>query len=76
MTCKNNNTIRNNYKIYLEPELATKCEIISLKIGCKTRSKYIRYAVINQLISDGIKLSEKFKPFIDNYLRKGIAYNA
>jgi len=66
------NSLRKNYKIYLEPELADKALIMASKIKCRTRSKYIRYAVINQLIRDGFKLSEKFKPFVDKVLNKGM----
>jgi len=63
---------RNSYKIYIEPLLATACihQGGKLKIS---RSKYIRYAVINQLIRDGYPLksiSNKFNAFY-----KGITYS-
>jgi len=57
--------IRNNYKIYLEPILATACVHQGERIGI-TRSKYIRYAVINQLIKDKYplkRMSNKFNAF-------------
>jgi len=47
--------LRQDYKIYLEPLLATACKHIASKKGL-TRSKYVRFAVINQLISDGYPL--------------------
>ena len=58
--------LRTDFKIYLEPVLATGCSHIAEKIGCKTRSKYIRYAVIRALIQDGYplcQLSNKFNAF-------------
>jgi hypothetical protein len=58
--------LRRDYKIFLEPLLATACDHMALKVGCRTRSKYIRYAVIRALISDGYPLkniSDKFDKF-------------
>lgn len=58
--------IRSDYKIYLEPILATGCEHQGNKLGI-TRSKYIRYAVIRALIQDCYpldKVSKKFDKFI------------
>ena len=58
--------LRTDFKIYLEPVLATGCAHIAEKIGCKTRSKYVRYAVIRALIQDGYplnQLSDKFDRF-------------
>ena len=57
--------LRNDYKIYLEPLLATACDAQgkTMKI---TRSKYIRYCIIRCLIKDGFplnKISDKFNPF-------------
>jgi hypothetical protein len=72
MKCNNSSAIRTDYKIFLEPILATSVMEIAQKSGARTRSKYIRYAVINQLIRDGVSLPEKFKPFIDKMLYKGI----
>ena len=72
MECKYSDIIRNDYKIYLEPILATRAFEMAQKIGCKTRSKYIRYAVIRALIADGVELSDKFNSFINRELRKGI----
>lgn len=55
--------LRKDYKIFLEPLLATACGHMALKIGCRTRSKYIRYAVIRALISDGYPLKEVSNKF-------------
>lgn len=71
--------LRKDYKIFLEPLLASACDHMSTKVGCRTRSKYIRYAVIRALIVDGYPLkdvSNKFDAFykcskINDYL-KGI----
>jgi hypothetical protein len=69
--------IRVDYKGYMEPLLLTACNHIASKIGCRTRSKYIRYAVIKSLIQDGYplnKYSSKFDKFYNkiNNLNKGI----
>lgn len=66
MNCINSDLLRNDYKIYLEPVLALLANDAALKVGAKTRSKYIRYALINQLITDGYKLPKKFDPFKNN----------
>jgi len=63
---------RQNYKGYMEPVLLSGCvhQANKLKI---TRSKYIRYAVVNQLIRDGFPLkniSNKFNAFY-----RGMTYN-
>jgi hypothetical protein len=76
MILNNSDVFRENYKIYLEPCLATGAENMALKIGCKTRSKYVRYSLINQLIRDGFKLSEKFEPFKIKLLDKGLTHKA
>ena len=68
---------RLDYKIFLEPVLATGAAHMAGEIGCRTRSKYIRYAVIRALIQDGYPLgsvSEKFNKFIE--LQKGITQSA
>lgn len=60
--------IRVKYQVYLEPVLATEASHYSKKVGSKTMSKYIRYAVIMQLLRDGCplgSLSNKFNKFID-----------
>lgn len=65
MKAKWSDKIRNDYKIYLEPLLATACEHEGNKKSI-TRSKYIRYCVIRCLIKDGYPLKEitdKFNPF-------------
>jgi len=70
MKCKFSDTIRVDYKGYMEPILLTGCQHVAQQIGCKTRSKYIRYAVIMALIRDGYpldKMSKKFKKFYDKY---------
>ena len=59
--------IRKDFKIYLEPVLATGCDHMAGKVGCKTRSKYIRYAVIRALIQDGYPLDKVSKKFDDFY---------
>ena len=69
MKAKWSDKIRVDYKGYMEPLLLTACEHQAEKCGAKTRSKYIRYAVIRALIEDGYpldKLSSKFKPFYKN----------
>jgi len=69
---------RFDYRVYMEPVLARACEIGASKVGCRTVSKYIRYAVINQAIRDGYPLenvSKKFNAFISKIkgLNKGIS---
>lgn len=57
---------RIGYKAYMEPVLLTAANHEAKKRRI-TRSKYIRYAVINQLITDGYpleKVSGKFLKFI------------
>jgi hypothetical protein len=79
MKIKHSDLIRNDYKIYLEPILSTACDHQAKIERCKTRSKYIRYAIIRALIQDGYPLKEisnKFDAFykcskINNY-HKGI----
>ena len=59
------NILRFDYKGYMEPILLTGCNHQADKLKI-TRSKYIRYAVINQLIRDGFPLksiSNKFNAF-------------
>jgi len=58
--------LRRDYKTFLEPLLASACDLMAQKVGCRTRSKYIRYAVIRALITDGYPLksvSNKFDKF-------------
>jgi len=65
MKLKWSDKIRNDYKIYLEPILATACKHEGEKKGI-TRSKYIRYCVIRCLIEDDYplnKITDKFNPF-------------
>ena len=63
MKCKQSDLIRSDYKIYLEPVLASACEHQASKTKCRTRSKYIRYAVIRALIQDGYPLNRVSKKF-------------
>lgn len=70
--------LRMDYKVFLEPLLATGCDHMAGKVGCGTRSKYIRYAVIRALIQDGYPLSEvsgKFNSFYGKGLEKGMSYS-
>ena len=65
MKLRNSDKIRNDYKIYLEPMLATACDFEGSKLNI-TRSKYIRYCVIRCLIKDGYplnKITDKFNKF-------------
>jgi hypothetical protein len=65
MIAKWSDKIRSDYKIYLEPILATGCQHQGEKLKI-TRSKYIRYAIIRALIQDGYplnKFSNKFEKF-------------
>jgi hypothetical protein len=73
---------RKDFKIYLEPVLATACDHQAGKVGCKTRSKYIRYAVIRALIQDGYPLDKVSDKFLDFYNcskirvpNRGMTYN-
>jgi len=70
-------SIRLDYRVYLEPVLAQAARSRAGKVGCRTLSKYIRYAIINQVLRDGYPLetvSQKFKPFCDRVLHKGVSY--
>lgn len=64
--------LREEYKGFMEPILLTGCNHQSDKLGI-TRSKYIRYAVINQLIRDGFPLKAKSIKFNAFYM--GISSN-
>ena len=64
--------LRQDYKGYMEPVLLSACNYQASKLNI-TRSKYIRYAVINQLIKDGFPLNRISNKFNDFY--KGITYN-
>lgn len=57
--------LRNNYKIFLEPILATAATHCGKKLNI-SRSKYIRYSLIRSLIEDKYplnKITTKFDPF-------------
>jgi len=69
MKIKWDDKTRVDYKGYMEPLLLTACEHQAKICGAKTRSKYIRYAVIRALIQDGYpldKISNKFEQFYKN----------
>lgn len=62
--------IRVDFRVYLEPVLATASKHQASKTKCRTMSKYIRYAVINQLIQDGYPLksiTSKFNAFYKGF---------
>ena len=63
---------RKDYKGYMEPILLSGADHQAGKIGI-TRSKYIRYAVINQLIKDGYPLKDISSKF--NAFYRGITQN-
>jgi hypothetical protein len=65
--------IRKDYRVYLEPVLATAAAHQAGKVGVKTLSRYIRRAVVLALKFDGYPLdqvTEKFKKI--NVLYKGV----
>jgi len=64
-----NDKIRIQYNGYMEPILLTACSHQAGKVGCRTRSKYIRYAVIRALISEGYPLNRLSKKF-DKFYKK------
>lgn len=57
----NSEQIRIRMNIFIEPYLKDLCS--KNKLGL-SMSKYIRYAVINQLIRDDVQLSVKYAPFV------------
>ena len=73
--------IRKETTVFLEHILRTAANHLAKKAGCRTMSKYIRYAVINQAIRDGYpfqKFTKKFNPFYNklNYKRLNNAITA
>ena len=48
--------VRSDYRVYLEPVLATAASHMAERVGCRTRSRYLRRAVIIALIRDGYPL--------------------
>jgi hypothetical protein len=59
---------RRRTNIFLEPLLLKAGSFMAIKIGCRTRSKYIRYSLINQLIRDDYPLkdiTDKYNKFYD-----------
>lgn len=69
MKIKDNDSFRIDYKGYMEPVLLKACEHQAKQCGAKTRSKYIRYAVIRALIEDGYPLNRLTKKF-DKFYQK------
>ena len=68
-------TIRKDYRVYLEPVLATACSHQALKVGVRTMSRYIRRAVVLALKADGYPLDEVTHKFIKvKVLHKGVTY--
>ena len=60
---------RRRTNVFLEPLLLKAGSFMGDKIGAGSRSKYIRYALINQLIVDGYPLnsiSDRYDPFYAN----------
>jgi len=66
-------SLRLFYNVFLEPLLATACSGMAGKIGCKTRSKYIRFAVIRALLADGYPLQKGVRNLI-RFVVKGWTY--
>lgn len=65
--------IRKDYRVYLEPVLATACSHQAKKVGIRTMSRYIRRAVVMALKADGYPLDSvtcKFRKV--NMLYKGV----
>jgi hypothetical protein len=61
--------LRRQVNIFLEPLLIKACELEANEIGCRTRSKFIRYSIINNLLLlkyPLIEVSEKYKPYLNN----------
>ena len=56
--------LRYEIKLFLEKLLITACNHQGKKLGI-SRSKYIRYAVINQVLCDGYPLKEFTEKFDD-----------
>jgi hypothetical protein len=74
MIAKWSDKIRKDYRVYLEPVLATACAHQAEKIGVRTMSRYIRRAVVFMLKADGYPLdmvTEKFTKV--NALNKGVS---
>jgi len=62
--------LRRQINIFIEPILIKACETQAIKIGCKTRSKFIRYSIINNLLLLNyplVNISEKYKPFLEKF---------
>jgi len=65
--------IRKDYRVYMEPVLASACKEQAVKIGIRTMSRYVRRAVVLTLKSDGYPLDEVTKRFRKvNVLHKGV----
>ena len=61
LTKSNSDKIRVRTNFFIEPYLKSLCAKNKQNI---TMSKYMRYAIINQLIRDGVKLNGKYAPFV------------
>lgn len=64
MKALTSDAIRKDYRVYLEPVLATACVHQAKKVGVRTMSRYIRRAVVLMLKTDGYPLdsvTDKFK---------------
>lgn len=66
--------IRKDYRVYLEPVLATACSHQAKKVGVRTMSRYIRRAVVFALKADGYPLDEVTRKFVKvRVLHKGVS---
>jgi hypothetical protein len=66
--------IRRDYRVYLEPVLATAAAHQAGKVGVRTMSRYIRRAVVLALKADGYPLDSVTPKFRSvNVLYKGVS---
>lgn len=73
MLLTNSDMIRKDYRVYLEPVLATACSHQAMKVGVRTMSRYIRRAVVYMLKMDGYPLDSVTRKFIKvKVLHKGV----
>jgi hypothetical protein len=67
-------SIRKDYRVYLEPVLAFACSHQAHKVGVRTMSRYIRRAVVLALKADGYPLDEVTHKFQKvKVLHKGVS---
>jgi len=65
---------RKDYRVYLEPVLATACAHQAGVIGVRTMSRYIRRAVVLALKADGYPLDSVTSKFVKvKLLHKGVS---